>query len=272
MTAAASIVALKEPPGVLGAIVERKIADLRSGVLNGPITGEVGSDRRDFHTALLGGRDGAPRLIAEVKPKSPSRGQLVVGGRTALLAQAGKYAGKAAAVSVLCDAPYFGGSLDLLIAVRGRVDCPVLCKDFVVSEGQITRAARAGASAVLLMASLLRPDGLRQLLEVAHGCGLQALVEVHDEQELDEAVAAEARIIGVNSRDLTTLEIDLERAINLLRRVPSDRVRIAESGIETASDVASLHGLADAALVGTALMKATDAATRIDEMGFGRCV
>jgi indole-3-glycerol phosphate synthase len=270
MSHADTIVALKEPPGVLGAIVARKIKDLRAGVLRVPAVGQHPADQRSFLAALQNKRDGLPRLIAEVKPRSPSRGQLVTGGEPVLLAKARAYDGRAAAISVLCDGPYFGGGLELLVAVRAHVSCPVLCKDFVISAGQVERAAAVGASAVLLMASLLRPESLKYLLETAAQHGIDALVEVHDEGELEEALTAQALIIGVNSRDLVTLGIDLQRAVDLLAKVPDDRTRIAESGIETAADVQRLRGLADAALVGTALMQAEDAAARIDAMGFGR--
>ncbi len=265
-------VPLKQPPGVLGKIVARKIADLRKTTtlhLPAPSAPRL---RRDFKAALRGGRHLGARLIAEIKPRSPSQGTLVAGANIDQMRQrAAGYAQHAAAVSVLCDQPFFGGSLQLLTQIAETVDCPVLCKDFIVSEQQLESAAAHGADAVLLMVSLLPQPSLCQLLQSAQRHGMAALVEVHDERELTQAVDADASIIGVNSRDLTTLTIDLQRGLRLLEQVPTDRIKVAESGIETADDVRCLHGVADAALVGTALMRADNVDAKIHAMGFARC-
>lgn len=274
-------VPLKTPPGVLGEIVARKRQDLP------PILAKAAKTRglrpfapsvpdptvrwKAFADGLRGGRHGAPRLIAEVKPRSPSRGVLVGDGSIpAMLAQAERYRGHASVVSVLCDGPYFGGSLDLFRAVADALDCPVLCKDFVISRGQIGAAAEAGAGAVLLMASLLPRASLRELLTLAREHDLGALVEVHDEAELADAIAVGADVIGVNSRDLTTLKIELDRAIDLLKSVPSDRVVIAESGIETAADIERVKALVDGVLIGTTLMLAADVDRTIRALKVGR--
>ena len=263
----------KNPPGILGEIVARKIDDLATLAEPRLDAGTRASPPRDFASALRAVDSGPPRLIAEIKPRSPSRGRLADPddlGALAGRAEAYERAG-AAAVSVLCDGPYFDGSLRLLQVIRESINRPVLCKDFIVSAHQISRAAAAGADAVLLMASVLAPSSLQTLLQVADQHGLAALVEVHDEAELAEALAAGATIVGVNSRDLRTLKIDLARGAALLDQVPSDLVRVAESGVSSADDVRMLTGRADAALVGTSLMTSADPAAEIASMGFARC-
>ncbi len=263
---------LKEPPGVLGKIVARTlrdVADREAACPVGTLHVHAGSRSRPFADALRG-RSGAPSLIAEIKPRSPSRGQLADPNEVdGLLARAKVYEKHAAAISVLCDGPFFDGGLPLLQAVRGSVGTAVLCKDFIVTRYQVVEARSRGADAVLLMASLLTPAALSELVALTEELGLGALVEVHDEAELDEAIATPAAVVGVNSRDLKTLKIDLRHAIELLHHVPEDRVRVAESGIETAEDVQRVTGLADAVLVGTSLMQAADVDAKIRALGLG---
>ena len=222
---------------------------------------------RDFVGALT-----APglSLIAEFKPRSPSRGDLRPGSRPEDVAA--HYRPYAAAVSVLTDGPYFGGSHALLSRMRAAVSVPVLNKDFVQSEYQLLEARAAGADAVLLMVSLLDDAGLRGLLGFARGLGLAALVEVHDRRELDRALATDARVVGVNARDLRTLEIDAAGAALLLADVPEDRVAVAESGVSTRGDVDALRGgRADAVLIGSTLMAAPDPSQAIESLGFSPC-
>jgi indole-3-glycerol phosphate synthase len=197
-------------------------------------------------------------VIAEVKRRSPSAG--VIRDDHDPAERAALYAGRgAAAVSVLTDGPFFGGSLDDLRAAAARVRLPVLRKDFILDELQILEARAAGAAAVLLIVRALSGDRLAALLRAASAQGLDALVEIHTGPELDRALEAGARIIGVNSRDLDTFRIDTEAAWRLLRRVPADRVAVAESGMADREDVirARDHG-ADAVLVGSALSAAAD--------------
>ena len=153
--------------------------------------------------------------------------------------------------------------------VRSRVQQPVLCKDFVVAPYQIVEARAWGADAVLLMCSVLPPDSLRALLSLTHALGMVALVETHDEVEIAEAVAADARIIGVNARDLRSLTIDLARGQQLLATVPADRVRIAESGLSSRVEVDAVRGIADACLIGSRLMAAPDPGAAIVALGLG---
>jgi indole-3-glycerol phosphate synthase len=195
-------------------------------------------------------------VIAEVKRRSPSAGSiredLDPGDRAALYAANG-----AAAISVLTDHPFFGGSMDDLRAAVGQCSLPVLRKDFIVDEVQILEARAAGAAAVLLIVRVLGPDRLAPLLHYATDLGLDALVEVHTEAELEVALEADAGIVGINSRDLDTFTIDVERAWRLIGRIPSDRVAVAESGLFGQSDVVhAAEAGADAVLIGTALSAA----------------
>lgn len=256
-------VPLKAPPGVLGAIVERTLADVgaRADVRPGP----RGDRPRPFVRAL---RRRGLALIAEYKPRSPSRGAIRPDARPEDIARC--YLPHAAAISCLVDGPYFGGSYDALRRIRATVPQPVLAKGFFVSEFQVYEAAAQGADAILLMASLLPPHALGRLLSLADSLGLGALVEVHDAAELAEVLPLGAAVVGVNSRDLTTLDIDLGRARALLAEVPADRVRIAESGLDSADDVDRVRDLADGVLVGTGLMRAADPGRRAVELGLGR--
>lgn len=254
---------LKEPPGVLGAIVAQTLVDLpKREAIPLPRRGEA---PREFAGSLR--RTGAAhRLIAEFKPRSPSRGEIRPGASVEQFASL--YAPYAAAMSVLTDTPSFGGSVELLARARGSTPAPVLRKDFIVTGFQVEEAHAHGADALLLMASLLTPETLRTLLEQTRELGMEALVETHDERELDEALEAGALVVGVNSRDLTTLEIDLERAHGLLERVPADKVVVAESGLSTKAHLDALPAHVDAVLIGTAFMAAPDPEQAIRAMGF----
>jgi indole-3-glycerol phosphate synthase len=199
-------------------------------------------------------------LIAEVKRRSPSAGAIHEGLDPPVHADA--YArGGAAAVSVLTDGPYFGGSLDDLEAVTRAVSIPVLRKDFILDELQLLEARAAGASAVLLIVRALEPRRLAVLARTAHGMGLGTLIEIHTDAELEVALGAEPTTIGVNSRDLATFTIDAVAALRLVAHVPHDVPVVAESGIAGRDDVlrAAAAG-ADAVLVGTVLSQAADPA------------
>jgi len=202
-------------------------------------------------------------LVAEVKRRSPSAGAIREDLDPADRAERYVRHG-AAAVSVLTDGPFFGGSIADLEAVVARVRVPVLRKDFILEEAQILEARAAGAAAVLLIVRALSPVRLSALVRFAGGVGLAAMVEVHSAPELAVALAAGADIVGVNSRDLDTFRIDVAAAWALLASVPADRVAIAESGMATMADVerAAAAG-ADAVLVGTALSAADDPAAQV---------
>lgn len=197
-------------------------------------------------------------LIAEVKRRSPSRGEI----NAALSArdQAAAYAaGGAAALSVLTEPVHFGGSLDDLRAASGAVALPALRKDFIVHEVQLLEARANGAAAALLIARALAPMELEQLILRARAVGLEPLVEVHRDAELDRALARDARVIGVNNRDLETLEIDAATGDRLLPRVPRACIAVSESGMLARGDVErAARAGADAVLIGSVLSASPD--------------
>ena len=203
-------------------------------------------------------RDPGCSVIAEVKRRSPSKGDLADISDPADLAR--RYAaGGAAAISVLTEERRFGGSLDDLRAVRAAVDTPLLRKDFMVEPYQLLEARAAGADLALLIVAALDDDRLRLLHDEARALGLTVLVEVHDEAETERAVALGAELVGINARNLKTLEVDPGAFARLAPLVPEDRVLVAESGITGPDDVASY--VADGArvvLVGEALVRGGD--------------
>lgn len=197
-------------------------------------------------------------VIAECKRRSPSRGLLRRDYDPAVIARAYE-AGGAAAISVLTEPTFFDGALEHLSAVRAAVSLPVLRKDFVVDEYQLLEARAAGADAVLLIVAALERAELARLLKRAGELGLAALVEVHDKPELARAVDAGAQMIGVNNRNLRTLDIDVDACRRLIRDIPGDVVAVAESGLRTSTELDELRALGYAAfLVGERLMTSAD--------------
>jgi len=197
-------------------------------------------------------------VIAECKRRSPSKGVLRAEYDPVAIAR-GAVAAGAAALSILTEATFFDGSLEHLAAVRDAVDVPLLRKDFIVSEYQLFEARAAGANAVLLIVAALQTSELRSLAARAADCELDVLVEVHDEHELRIAADAGARIIGVNNRNLRTLEVDVHASETLIERMPRGVVAVSESGLGTATDLVRLGRLGYRAfLVGEHLMTAPD--------------
>jgi len=221
------------------------------------------------HPSFMEALRGKARLdvIAEFKRKSPSLGDIAERG---LPEQVGAYerAG-AAALSVLTEPTRFRGSSDDLEAATRAAALPVLMKDFVVDPVQIREAAYLGASAVLLIVRCLSSRELTELARLSSALGLTPLVECHDASEVERALAIEDAVIGVNNRDLDTLEIDHTLATRLLADVPAERVVVAESGYLTAADVRDVRGVADAVLIGSALMKLDDPASLIESIHQG---
>jgi indole-3-glycerol phosphate synthase len=203
------------------------------------------------------------RLIAEVKLRSPSAGSLsralTPGARAVAYAEAG-----AAMVSVLCDARYFDGSWSDLAACRAHLDdagrsVPLLAKEYVIDERQIEEAADRGADAILLIARIVTRARLAELARAARASGIEPLIEVIDENELEAALEARPRVVGVNARDLDTLVMDPARAARVLAAIPRDVVAVHLSGLRSGADVARLaRDRADAALIGEALMRQDD--------------
>ena len=224
--------------------------------------------QRSFAAALRTrsgqGRSPQPALIMECKAASPSRGTIRSDYDPASLAA--QYAPYAAAVSVLTEPDRFNGSFDDLAAVREVVDVPVLCKDFIVDEVQVLAARSLGADAVLLMLSVVPDDVYRELAELAHSLGMEVLTEVSTPQEMHRASALGAEVIGINNRDLRTLETDLARTEEMAPLAPAGVVLVGESGVGAAEDVRRLSGLVDALLVGSSLSGAPEPAEAAREL------
>jgi indole-3-glycerol phosphate synthase len=225
---------------------------------------------RGFRLALESASANALGVIAEIKRRSPSKGDLNPDLDPAGLAQA-YAAGGATCLSVLTDRRFFGGSSSDLAAARDATDLAVLRKDFTVRAHDVCDARLMGADCVLLIAAALDADELVELHRLATDLGLDALVEVHDEHELERAVAAGASLIGVNQRDLVTFEVDQERAVRLAERLPASVVKVAESGVRDGGDAAKLRAAGyDAVLVGETLVTAADPAATIRALTGGR--
>lgn len=253
-------------PDILARIVGRKRSELAEAL---PLRAELErraaerKDFRDFRAQLIAQE---PAVIAEIKKASPSKGTLTLDFQPAALART-YVRGGAAALSVLTDREFFQGSLGDMQAARAASSLPVLRKDFTIDELHVIEAAAHGADAILLIAALLSEQELRRFREQARSFGMAALVEVHDEAELDAALGSGAEIVGVNNRNLHTFEVDLATSLNLVRRIPANVLKISESGIHSRADVARLRGAGyQAFLVGEHLMKSADPAAAIEEL------
>ena len=258
----------------MSSILERIVADKRVEVATRKATAPRSDlerrcaalpPPRDFEAALRpAGRPVA--LIAEVKKASPSRG--VLKGDLDPVALATTYARHGAdAISVLTDERYFQGHLELLAAIRAQVSVPLLRKDFTIDEWQLWESRAAGADAVLLIVSILAGALLADLLAAAKGLGLAALVECHTAAEVDRALAAGCRLLGINNRDLATFETRIETTLALLPQIPPGPIVISESGFFTGEQVRRVvQAGAGAVLVGEGLVKADDVAGKIREL------
>jgi len=226
--------------------------------------------RRDFIGSLLQPRRGNLGLIAEVKKASPSEGVIREDFDPVAIAKTYEDGG-ASCLSVLTDREFFQGSLDYLSAIREAVTLPLLRKDFMIDERQLPESIEHGADAILLIVACLDDEQLGHLHCLATGAGLAALVEVHNEAELERALAIDARLIGVNNRDLSTFTVDLGTTERLVKRLAAsggtEKVLVAESGIHTREDVERLESSgAKAILVGTSLMRQPDIAAKVTEL------
>lgn len=210
--------------------------------------------KREALNMSRGIRTHHPAIIAEHKRRSPSKGEIAPMSEVAEVAR--MYASEgAAAMSVLTDTPYFGGSLEDLAAARmSAPSLPLLRKEFIVDEYQIKQARVFGADGILLIAALIPADDLRRFNDTAHSLGLQTLVEIHSAEEL-KAVPEDADMVGVNNRDLTSFSTDIRNSISLIETLPERIVKIAESGIKTPEDMRRLHSAGfDGFLIGEAFM------------------
>ncbi|MFI5306777.1 MAG: indole-3-glycerol-phosphate synthase [Polyangiales bacterium] len=262
-------------PDYLAAILDRKQrevarrrahASLRRAQV--PLEPFVHSRAERAEAALGRSASGPPRVIAEIKLRSPSAGELRSRSRGVVQAVAQRYeAAGAAAVSVLCDGPGFGGSpLDLRRAA-GAVELPLLFKEFVLDPLQVSLARELGASMVLLIVRALEGGRLGALIEEVQRQGMAPVVEAADDAELDRALESRARIVGVNARDLRTFRVDPDKARRALARIPGDRIAVHMSGITSADDFERVaQSRADAVLVGGTLMRAADPGARLREL------
>lgn len=254
--------------GILGQIVERrrgsveaskrkkKISDLKSMIRD--------SDRpRGFEKALIS--NGDIRLICEIKRKSPSKGIIRRDFDPVSLAKSFEEGG-ASAISVLTEPDYFGGTSEFLGLVKKSVDIPVLRKDFIFDPYQIYESLALGADAVLLIVSILDGDLLRELISIAGELGLDPLVEVHNEWELEIALSSGAKLIGINNRNLKTFNVDINTSLELAKKIPAEKTVVSASGIKTYKDIKALLGVGIYAfLIGEGLMEADDISLKISE-------
>jgi Indole-3-glycerol phosphate synthase len=255
---------LRAITGILSEIVAHKHAEIKELA---PLASalerrafETREQRRQFSDAL---RLATPAIIAEVKKASPSKGLLQPDFQPEAIARAYEQGG-AACLSVLTDRRYFQGSLDDLQAARNATSLPALRKDFTIDRLQILEAAAHGADAVLLIAAILHTEQLRTFRELATKLGLTALVEVHNEAELERAIDSGADVIGVNNRNLDTFEVSLEVSLRLSEKMPEHVLRVSESGIFTRTDIELLQGAGFRAfLIGESLMKSADPAAAL---------
>jgi indole-3-glycerol phosphate synthase len=243
---------------VLDEIVERTRERLRVEAKPDRRAAEAMADSRTpfaFRAALL--RDGI-NVIAEIKSASPSAGSIVEDPDVESIAR--DYArGGAAALSIVTEPEFFRGSREWIVRAKGAAGLPAVMKDFIIEPSQIVRAVAAGADAVLLLASLLDATRIRDFVALLEAYGCDALVEVHDEDELARAVDGGARLIGVNNRDLRDFHVDLGTSERLSARMPADAIRVAESGIRVRADVDRLRAAGfHAFLVGESLLRQQD--------------
>ncbi|MBI5659066.1 MAG: indole-3-glycerol phosphate synthase TrpC [Nitrosomonadales bacterium] len=243
------------------AVKAREVAAAQAAMPLAQIRAEAGraAAARDFVGAICARiAAGQAAVIAEIKKASPSKGVLRADFHPARIAASYAQHG-AACLSVLTDEQFFQGSAEYLKQARAACTLPVLRKDFMVDAYQVYQARAMGADAILLIAAALSAKQMRELEALAHGLGMAVLVEVHDGGELDAALQLKTPLIGVNNRNLRTFEVNLQTTLDLLPRIPADRVTVTESGILRAADVQLMRGRAvHAFLVGEAFMRATD--------------
>jgi len=219
---------------------------------------------RDFASAIH--RPGQLSLIAEFKRASPSRGAICPKADVCRWVKMYWEAG-AQAISVLTDSQFFLGSLQDLQAAKEEVPLPILRKDFLLDEYQVVESAWAGADAVLLIASILSPDVLKRLWALTKALSMEALVEVHTERELDQALEMGAKVIGINNRNLATLSVDLKTTERLVPKIPSDRIKVSESGFHSPDQIGWVRSLGvDAVLIGEEFLSHEDPKRRIKEL------
>jgi indole-3-glycerol phosphate synthase len=253
---------------ILDTIVKNKQAELEQTKRQAPVSEliEIAAGMHpalDFKKAL---KAGGIQIIAEAKKASPSRGLLCPDFDPVKLAKTYEENG-AAAISVLTESQFFLGQLEYLKKVKAVTGIPVLRKDFIVDRYQVYESRAAGADAILLIAAILAPGQLAELLDLSRRTGMECLVEVHNESEIEQAVSAGADIIGINNRDLKTFITDINVTCRLRRLLPQNVAVVSESGINGITEIDILRqNNVDAVLIGEALVTASDPGTRLREM------
>ncbi len=251
-------------PDILTTILARKAEEIAQRSAETPVSvlqerAAAASPPRGFVQALRRRIDsGEPAVIAEIKRASPSKGVLREHFDPAGIARS--YArGGAACLSVLTDRDFFQGSEAYLQAARDACDLPVIRKDFIIDPYQVHEARSIGADCILLIVAALEPERLAALAGLAHSMGMDVLIEVHDAQELEQALAVKAPLVGINNRNLKTFETRLETTLDLLDQIPEDRIVVTESGIHSRADVERMRAAnVNAFLVGEAFMRADE--------------
>ncbi|GBE40573.1 indole-3-glycerol phosphate synthase [bacterium BMS3Bbin09] len=256
---------------ILKQIIEHKKQEIETVMRNVPLAelkAKIGDmdGTKSFMKAIKRDKGGSIRLIAELKKASPSKGLIREDFNLSEIISV--YDSKSvSAISVLTEQRYFSGKLDYLNEARQLTEKPLLRKDFIFEDYQIYEARANSADAILLIAAVLERSHLCHLYGVARELSLDCLVEVHTYKELDMVLQAGPEIIGINNRDLTTLEINLETTFKFLKDIPDDRTVVSESGISTRADVEALEATrVDSMLIGTSIMKSADIGARIDEL------
>ncbi len=242
---------------------KQEVAQLKKNGLSSPGQRKI-PGIRDFKSAIS--QPGRINLIAEIKFASPSAGRIREKTDPIKIGRIYERGG-ASAISLLTDQKFFHGHLENLPEVKQAVNLPVLRKDFIIDGIQIREALAWGADAILLIVRILSEAQLKELLHISHECGLAALVEVHDREDLEKALDAKAEIIGINNRDLDTFEINLQTTRELAAQIPEGHIIVGESGIHNQKHIEGLKGLKlNAVLVGSALMSSTDIESKTIEM------
>lgn len=254
---------------ILDTIIENKIIEVEKSKKSLPLDAILGrienaEPPRDFYEAI--NPEGSLRIIAEIKHASPSKGVFRDDFDPVKFARSYRDGG-ASALSVLTDEKFFKGSLSYLRDVRHAVDIPLLRKDFIVDPYQVFESRLYGADAILLIVAALGQDLLKELLGLAHSIDLNAIVEVHDESELDRALDAGSRIVGINNRDLRTFEVDIGVSARLSKRIPEGIIAIAESGIGSSGDIRRLRAEGvHVFLIGETFMRAPDPGAELQKL------
>lgn len=249
-------------------VLEKIIAESRVRAATLPATTAQPKINQIDFTAALRRRGDMPRLIAELKRRSPSKGTLQEGLPAAAAVKL--YAPYAAALSILTEPAHFMGSIEDLKEARQLTELPLLRKDFIVDTRQIDEARQAGASSFLLIAASLTDAELKSFIDHGRSLGMEALVEVLTEEELQRCLALDIKILGINNRNLHTLEIDMNRCLALAEKIPAARrdelVLVAESGYESREQLLALPHYFDAVLMGTGFMQSNDPAAKLKEV------